>query len=228
MHSSSQRRFGIEINKDVVRRVLAKHHRPQLGVGGPSWLTLIGHTKDSLWSVDLFRCEAITLKMHWVLVVMDQSTRRIIGFAVRAGPVDAIALCCRFNTVIARVGVPKQLSSGKDPLFTCHRWLASLRILEIDEVKTVPCTPVSHPFVERLIGSIRRELLDQVFFWNMVDLERKLRSFQLYFHHSRTHASLDGDTPAERSGSVATHPAALRNFTWEKHCGGLFELPVAA
>ena len=52
---------------------------------GPSWLTFIGHTKDSLWSVDLFRCEAITLKLHWVLVVMDQSTRRIIGFAVHAG-----------------------------------------------------------------------------------------------------------------------------------------------
>ncbi len=62
----------------------------------------------------------------------------------------------------------------------------------------------------------------------MRDLERKLRSFQLYFNHWRTHASLDGDTPAERSGSVVTHPAALRNFTWEKHCGGLFELPVAA
>ncbi len=109
-----------------------------------------------------------------------------------------------------------------------HRWLASLRNLEIDELKTVPYTPISHPFVERLIGSLRRELLDQVFFWNTVDLERKLRSFQLYFNHPRTHASLDGNTPAEMSGSVVTHPAALRNFTWEKHCGGPFELPVAA
>jgi hypothetical protein len=82
--------------------------------------------------------------------------------------------------------------------------------------------------VERLIGSVRREFLDQVFFWNSVDLERKLRSFQLFFNQSRTHASLDGNTPAETTGSVVTHPAALRNFTWEKHSGGLFELPVAA
>jgi hypothetical protein len=52
-------------------------------------LTFIGHTKDSLWSVDLFRCESIALKMHWVLVVMDQSTRRIIGFAVHAGKLGA-------------------------------------------------------------------------------------------------------------------------------------------
>ncbi len=147
---------------------------------------------------------------------------------MHAGSVDGMALCCLFNQAIARSDLPKHLSSDNDPLFTYHRWLANLRILEIDEVKTVPYTPISHPFVEWLIGSIRRELLDQVFFWNSVDLERKLRRFQLYFSHSRTHTSLDGDTPAERSGSVVTHPATLRNFTWEKHCGGLFELPVAA
>lgn len=65
--------------------------------------------------------------------------------------------------------VPTTLSSDNDPLFTYHRWLANLRILEIDELKTVPYTPISHPFVEQLIGSVRRELLDQVFFWNRVD-----------------------------------------------------------
>ena len=63
--------FGIEIDKDVVRRVLAKHYRPESGGSGPSWLTFIGHMKDSFWSVDLFRCESITLKTHWVMVVMD-------------------------------------------------------------------------------------------------------------------------------------------------------------
>jgi putative transposase len=61
--------FGIEIDKDVVRRVLAKHYRPgRSGTKGPSWLTLIGYVKDSLWSVDLFRCESILLRSHWVLV----------------------------------------------------------------------------------------------------------------------------------------------------------------
>ena len=50
--------FGIEIDKDVVRRVLAKHFRPEPGADGPSWLTLIAHAKDSVWSVDLFRVES--------------------------------------------------------------------------------------------------------------------------------------------------------------------------
>ena len=67
--------FGVEIDKDVVRRILAMHFRPESGSGGPSWLTLLGHMKDSLWSVDLFRCESLTLRTYWVLIVMDQFTR---------------------------------------------------------------------------------------------------------------------------------------------------------
>jgi putative transposase len=55
---------------------------------GPSWLSFIGHLKDSLWSIDLFRCESATLRTQWVLDVMDQYTRRIIGFGVHAGMVD--------------------------------------------------------------------------------------------------------------------------------------------
>lgn len=75
--------FGVEIDTDVVRRVLAKHYRPG-GGSGPSWLTFLGHSKDSLWSLDLFRCESLFLRSHWVMVVMDQYTRRIVGFAAHA------------------------------------------------------------------------------------------------------------------------------------------------
>ena len=161
--------FGIDINKDVVRRVL--HPDPDTD-GGPSWLTFIGHMKDSLWSVDLFRCESILLKTHWVLVVMGQFTRRIIGFGVHIGDVDGAALCRMFNSAISTMGTPKYLTSDHDPLFTYHQWAANLRILDIDEVKSIPYTPCSHPFIERLIGTVRRDFLDQTLFWNAVDLER--------------------------------------------------------
>ncbi len=108
--------FGIEIDKDVVRRVLAKHYHPNSGGSGPSWLTFLGHAKDSLWSVDLFRCESILLKSHWVMVVMDQYTRRIIGFGIQAGAVDGPNLCRMFNTAISKMGTPKYLSTDHDPL----------------------------------------------------------------------------------------------------------------
>jgi transposase InsO family protein len=220
--------FGIEIDKNVVRRILVKHYRPESGGNGPSWLTFLGHMKDSLWSVNLFRCESIRLKSHWVLLVMDQFTRRLIGFGVHAGDVDGIALCCMFNKIISGKEPPRHLSSDHDPLFEYHRWQANLRILEIDPIKTVPYTPISHPFVERLIGTIRREFLDQTLFWNAVDLQRKLDAFQHYYNHIRFHASLKGDTPAKVSGEPKTRQANLEHYRWEMHCRVLVQLPMAA
>ena len=146
--------------------------------------------KDSLWSVDLFRCESILLSTHWVMVVMDQHTRRIVSFGVHVGAVNGFGLCRMFNQAIAGESLPKQLSSDNDPLFLFHRWKANLRILEVKEIKSVPHVPLSHPFVERLIGTIRWEYLDQVFFWNAADLERKLGEFATYFNQERTHSQL--------------------------------------
>ena len=94
--------FGIPINKDVVRRILAARYQPKPDSAGPSWLTVLGHAKDSLWSLDLFRCESAVLHTHWVLVVMDQWTRRIVGFGVHRGVVDGVALCRMFNRAIGR------------------------------------------------------------------------------------------------------------------------------
>ena len=220
--------FGIDIDKDVVRRVLAAHYRPGPGDGGPSWLTFIGHAKDSLWSIDLFRCESILLKSHWVLVIMDQFTRRIIGFGVHAGDVDGVALCCMFNKAISGMSVPKHLSSDNDPLFQYLRWKANLRILDVEEIKSIPYTPLSHPFVERLIGTIRREYLDHIFFWNAPDLERKLVDFRQYYNQDRVHQSLGGDTPAVVSGKHQPLRAKLCNYSWISHCHGLFQTPIAA
>ena len=221
--------FGIDIDKDVVRRVLAKHYHPSPNTdGGPSWLTFIGHTKDSLWSVDLFRCESILLKTHWALVVMDQFTRRIIGFAVHDGDVSGVILYRMFNQVITGNTPPTYLSSDNDPLFEYHRWQANLHVLEVDETKTVPGIPISHPFVERLIGTVRREYLDHTLFWKAIDLERKLANFQAYYNHHRTHSSLGGDTPAEISGGNSKLPIELNNFRWQTHCRGLYQLPIAA
>ena len=94
--------FAVEIDKDVVRRVLARHYQPgDSGTNGPSWLTFIGHVKDSLWSVDLFRCESILLRSHWVMVVLDVFTRRLIGFGVEPGPIDGLSACRMFNRAIA-------------------------------------------------------------------------------------------------------------------------------
>ncbi len=221
--------FGIEMDKDVVRRVLVKHYRPDdSGSNGPSWLTFIAQTKDSLWSLDLFRCESILLRSHWVLVIMDVFSRRIIGFGAEREYIDGVRVCRMFNGAIAGQPLPKRVSTDHDPLFRFHRWLANLRVLEIEEVKSVPYAPVSHPFVERLIGTIRREYLDRTFFWNAVDLERKLDEFRDYYNVHRVHRSLDGITPAKRGGVLSPAPATLDRYAWRSHCRGLFQTPMAA
>jgi transposase InsO family protein len=217
--------FGLDLDKDTVRRVLAVHHKSDPSNRGPSWLTTIGHAKDSLWSVDLFRCELILLRSHWVMVVMDQYTRRIIGFGVHAGNVDGPVLCRMFNDATSKQGWPKYLSSDNDPLFQYHRWKANLRVLDIEEIKSVPHVPMSHPFVERLIGSVRRELLDHTFFWTVTDLENKLQAYQRYFNESRTHSGLDGRTPVDSGNEKIV---AISDYRWKKYCRGLVELPVAA
>jgi putative transposase len=134
--------FGFELDKDAVRRVLAVHYKPDPGNRGPSWPTTIGHAKDSLWSVDLFRAESITLKTHWIMVLMDQYTRRIIGLGVHAGNLDGQALCRMFNEAISGKGWPTYISSDNDPLFQYHRWKANLRVLEINEIKSLPHVPM--------------------------------------------------------------------------------------
>ena len=143
------------------------------------------------------RRESAILRSHWVLVVMDQYTRRIVGFGIHAGTVDGRALCRMFNPAIRGRSRPTRLSSDHDPLYRFHHWRANLRVLQVTEVKSVPYVPLSHPFVERLIGTLRRECVDQLLFWSASDLEDKLAAFQDFYNAHRAHASLDGRTPTK-------------------------------
>jgi putative transposase len=220
--------FGLEVNKDVVRRILEKHHVPSSNGDGPSWLTAIAHAKDSLWSMDLFRCESIVLQSYRVMVIIDVFTRRFIGFAVERGDIDGAAVCRMFNAAIATQGLPGYLSADNDPLFRFHRWRANLRVLGIEEIKSLPFVPRSHPFVERLIRTVREELLDQVLFWNQPDLERKLSAFRGYYNQYRVHSGIDGIPPEEQGAQRQQQTLPLSDFHWASHCHGLFELPAVA
>ena len=195
---------------------------------------------------------ATLLKFHKILV--DGKYRRLFSSSGRPrkpgpkGPsaqlIAAIVEMKRRNPGFGCVRIAEQISHAfgldidkdvvrrvlaqHDPLFRFHRWLANLRVCEIDEIKTVPNVPVSHPFVERLIGTIRREYLDCMLFWNALDLERKLQEFRGYYNGSRVHQSLNGSTPQERAGEPQLGWAALDSYDWQVHCRGLFQTPIAA
>jgi len=114
--------------------------RGPLETDGPSWLTLLAQAKDSLWSVDLFRCESILLRSHWVMVVIDVFTRRHIGFGVEGGSIDGIAGMPHVQPCHPR-NHPMPYSALVPITIRCsvfHRWLANLRVREIEEIKFSP------------------------------------------------------------------------------------------
>jgi len=116
---------------------------------------------------------------------------------------------------------------GPRPLYRFHQWQANLRILDVKAIKTVPYAPLSHPFVERLIGTIRRECLDRTLFWTAADLEAKLLDFQRYFNGHRAHAGLGGLPPEPRTGEGSAR-ASVSEYRWRPHCRGLYQTPIAA
>lgn len=162
------------------------------------------------------------------MVVVDQCTRRIIGFAVHKGAPDGPAVCQMLSRIIGGATPPVYLSSDNDPLFEFLRWKANLRILEVAEIKTVPYVPRSHPFVERLIGTIRHECLDQVPFWSASDLERKLLLFREYYNRERPHQGIEGQIPDPKPNQEVLSTARLNDYRWKSYCRGLYQLPVAA
>src|SRR2546428_5673328 len=83
---------------------------------------------------------------------MDHCTRRIVGCAVHRGVVDGMALCRMFNRATRGQSSPKYLSSDHDPLYRFHQWQANLRILDVNEIKTVPYVPLSR--IPSLNGSL--------------------------------------------------------------------------
>ena len=220
--------MGDDIDEQLVRRILRRHYRPLPGSGG-SWLNQIGIAKDALWSMDLFCCESITLQTHWVMMVIDHHTREIIGFAVKSGTMTGEDVSRMFASIRFRSSrSPKYLSTDNDPLFRYHQWRANLNIFDIDEIKSVPETPWSHPFIERAIGTIRRECLDDTLFWNAKGLESQLQEFALYYNEARVHSSISGQTPLGLSGKGRVTKVDLKNYVWQSSCGGRFAVPIAA
>ncbi len=142
--------LGIEINKDTVRRVLAKHYRPGSNDGGPSWRTFIGHLTDSLRSMNRFRCEWRAFNKHRVLGVLNSFIRQIMGYDIHCGPVDGIARYPLLGNAAPIMEAQKPLNSNNDPTLLHHQWKTML--LGGDATNTVAILPLSLPCAEWRMG----------------------------------------------------------------------------
>ncbi len=151
-------------------------------VDGPTWLSFLALAKDRLWRLDLFSCESIQLRRYWVLVVIDVFSRRLVGFGVERAPIDGLSVCRMLNREIVGETLPKRLSTDHDPLFRFHRWLANLRVLEIEEIMNVPHVPFSHPFVECRSKRISGRLSSHRGYRTRETVDRPSRVFAKQWH----------------------------------------------
>ena len=172
--------------------------------------------------------ESILLKTHWVRVVRDQFSRRIVGFAVTKEIPTGDVVSMMFAEIIGNKKLPLRLSYDHDPLFKSHRWKTMLRVLQIKSMTSVPEIPVSHCFVERLIDSVRREFLDQIFYSNARDLKRKLDRYAAYFNEARVQYALNGLTPNQVFLPTSKKEPKHGRVFWRLYCESLFNVPIAA
>jgi putative transposase len=150
----------------------------------------LGHMKDSLWNMDLFRCESATLRSHWVLVVMDQYTRRIIGFGVHAGR-STVSHSVGCSTAPFDSNAGRQCASSERSALSVPPMASQSADTGGDRNQDIPNVPLSHPFVEGRIGT-DAGILVHILFWTTADLENKLLDFRTHFDNHRTHTSWEG------------------------------------
>ena len=197
----------------------------ELGVNQRTWRRIILRDEKAL---EIYQC---ALDIQRDLLIQQLMTKTLLGD--KAAPGGKISAMFPLKSVhgLRDHGESSSSKAGKsdaEAQFRFHRWKANLSILDVTEIKSVPYVPMSHPFIERVIGTIRREYLDHVPFWNSLDLSRKLDQFKDYCNDHRTHAALSGQSPIRYSQQSSNQLVDINNYNWRQHCFGLFHTPIPA
>ncbi len=182
-------KLGIEVAKSTVEKYRPRERKPP----SPTWKTFLNQHARELASIDFFVVPTVTFRVLFVLVVLSHDRRRIVHFNVTEHPTarwtaQQLVEAFPFDTA------PRYLIRDGDSIFgkEVTRRIESLRI---EEIVTAPASPWQNPYVERVIGTFRRELLDHVIVLNERHLKRLLSSYLAYYHPWRTHRSLEQDSP---------------------------------
>jgi len=186
-------KLGIEICERTVSTLM-----PPRGPKPPSqtWRSFLKNHMPNMVSMDFFTVPTATCRVLFVLVILSHTRRRVVQFNVTANPSaewtsKQVVEAFPWNTA------PEYLLSDRDSIYGVF-FRQRIANMGIKEVITARRSPWQNAFVERLIGSIRRECLDHVMVLNESHLKRILSSYFDYYHHDRTHYSLEKDTPCER------------------------------
>jgi putative transposase len=185
-------KLGIEISQATVGRYLPR--RPE--VPSPTWRSFLHNHLTEIAAIDMFVVATATFQVLYALIVLGHDRRRIIHFGVTPNPTQAwlsrqITEAFPWNTA------PRYLLRDRDASYGAA-FRDRVRMMSIEEVVTAPRSPWQNPYVERFIGSIRRECLDHVIIFDEHHLRGVLSSYFQYHHKARTHLSLNKDCPETR------------------------------
>jgi putative transposase len=186
-------KLGIELSQATVGRHLPR--RPK--APSPTWRSFLRNHMTAIAAVDMFMVATATFKLLYAVIVLSHHRRRVIHFEVTQNPTQAW-LARQITEAFPWDTAPRYLLRDRDTSYgICFQ--NRVRAMGIEEVLTAPRSPWQNPYVERIIGSIRRDCLDHVIIFNETHLRRVLSCYFRYYHRSRTHLSLNKDCPDPRS-----------------------------
>ena len=185
-------KLGIDLSETTVAKYMIRHRKPP----SPSWRAFLNNHVKDLVSIDFFTVPTVTFNVLFVFVVLAQYRRRVIHFNVTESPgakwtAQQIVEAFPWDTA------PRYLLRDRDGIYG-HEFTSRVEHMGIEEVKAAPRSPWQNPFVERLIGTLRRDCIDHVIVFNENHLRRLLRCYLAYYHSCRTHLSLEKDSPEPR------------------------------
>jgi transposase InsO family protein len=182
---------------------------------GPSqgWRTFLCNHAEGIASIDLFVVPTLTFRLLYGFLVLRHRRRRIMWFGVTANPTSEW-IARQLTEACGWEAVPDYLVRDRDCAYG-QAFVRRLRAMGIRDSPTAPRSPWQNAYAERLIGSIRREMLDHVVVFGEGHLRQLLQLYMIYYNEARTHLSLGKDAPVPRK---TEHVGAI--FA-KPHLGGL-------
>jgi putative transposase len=184
--------LGYTLAESTVAAYMCRHRKPP----SQTWRTFLEDHVPDIAAIDFFVVPTVRFRLLYCFIVLRHDRRRVAHFNVTAHPT---ARCTAQQVVEAFPfdEAPRFLIRDHDGIYG-QDFCARVRHMGIEEVIIAYRPPWQSPYVERLIGSIRRECLDHMIAFSEAHLRRILTSYLAYYHDSRTHLSLDRNAPVPR------------------------------
>ena len=182
------RKLGITLSQSTVAKYMVRRRRPPL----QTWRTFLANHVGQIMAADFFVVPTVTYRLLFVLVILAHERRRVVHIAVTDHPTSAWTA----QQIATPFQQPAYLLHDRDG--ACIGIAGTIAAMQIQDVVIAPRSPWQNAYVERFIGSIRRECLDHVIVVNVAGLRRVVTDYVAYYMRSRTHLSLDKDSPTPR------------------------------